>query len=119
MSQTMLVGAIVDLVTTVGYVAVMAAAVSQITQISYYFDPTSPTKDVTATTGVSPFTSGSLAVTLLTIVCAIIPIVAAVMGKKSGNWKVWGAVALVSGFVACLLLRVVFYQMGLSIYPFY
>jgi anaerobic dimethyl sulfoxide reductase subunit C (anchor subunit) len=117
--QSMFVGAIVNAITTVGYVAMMAASSTSLTEVTYYFDPTAPTKDITSTVGVTPFATGSLALTVVAIVAALVAIVAAVMGKKKAEWKTWGAVAVVCGVVACVLLRVVFYQMGLSVYPFY
>ena len=41
------------------------------------------------------------------------------MGKKQVEWKTWGAIGVVAAFVAALCLRVVFYQMGASVFPLY
>jgi anaerobic dimethyl sulfoxide reductase subunit C (anchor subunit) len=118
-AQTVFIGSIVNAVTTIAYVIMMAASSSEFTAVEYYFDPTSPTKDIVSTASASPFMSSSMAFTIIAIICALIPIIAAVLGKKKGEWKTWGAVALVCAVIACVLLRVVFYQMGLSVYPFY
>lgn len=58
-------------------------------------------------------------VTLLTIACAAAGAISAFMGKKQGNWKVWGTVGIAAAFAAAICLRVLFYQMGASVYPFY
>ena len=113
------IGSIVAAVTTIVYVISMALSNSAFTQIDYYFDPVHPTHGMVDLASITPFGSGSIAMTIVTIVCAIVPIAAAYMGKKSGNWKLWGIIALVAGAACAICLRVVFYQMGASVYALY
>ncbi len=114
-----LVGQAANTVLAVAYIAAMAMASSAYTSVSYWFDPTSPTLDVTATSTVSPFAGDATAFTVGAIVLALVGLVGAVMGKKQGNWKVWGIVALVAALASVICLRVAFYHKGVSVYPYY
>lgn len=113
------IGSIVAAVTSIGYLIVMAMSNSAFTQIDYYFDPVHPTHGMVDLANITPFGSGSVGLTIVTIVCALVPIACAYMGKKKGNWKMWGAIALVAGLACAICLRVVFYQMGASVYALY
>ena len=113
------IGSIVAAVTSIGYLIVMAMSNSSFTQIDYYFDPVHPTHGMVDLANITPFGSGSVGLTIVTIVCALVPIACAYMGKKKGNWKMWGAIALVAGLACAICLRVVFYQMGASVYALY
>ena len=114
------VGSIVAAVTTIGYIITMALANSSYTQIDYYIDPVQPTAGMVDIANISPFGSGSIGLTIATIICALIPIACAYMGKKKGgNWKVWAGIGLVAGVACAICLRVVFYQMGASVYALY
>ena len=113
------IGSIVAAVTSIGYLIVMAMSNSAFTQIDYYFDPVHPTHGMVDLANITPFGSGSVGLTTVTIVCALVPIACAYMGKKKGNWKMWGAIALVAGLACAICLRVVFYQMGASVYALY
>ena len=113
------IGSIVAAVTSIGYLIVMAMSNSAFTQIDYYFDPVHPTHGMVDLANITPFGSGSVGLTIVTIVCALVPIACAYMGKKKGNWKMWGAIALVAGLACAICLRVVFYHMGDSVYALY
>ncbi len=104
---------------TVAYVAAMALASSSFTHVSYYFDPTLPTEPIVDLSVITPFTGDALMPTVAAIVLVLAGLGAAFMGKKGGNWKLWGAVALIAAFVASIVLRMAFYAMGVSVYPFY
>ncbi|MBE6465921.1 DmsC/YnfH family molybdoenzyme membrane anchor subunit [Denitrobacterium detoxificans] len=104
---------------TVIYVIVMGASTSAFFSVANWFDPTSPTRDVTSSASLSPFAGDVLPFTACAIIAALVGLVAAYMGKKQGEWKTWGAIGVVAAFVAALCLRVVFYQMGASVFPLY
>ena len=53
------------------------------------------------------------------LVGGVLPLVAAFMGRKTANWKVWGAVAVACALAGAIALRVVFYELGLSVFMFY
>ena len=76
-------------------------------------------KDITAS-GLNIFGGESLVPTLIMIVIGCIaPIVCALMGKKTGNWKVYGTAAAVCAAVGAICLRAVFYLAGVSVFGIY
>ena len=117
-TMSMVAGSIVNLVCSVAYLVSMNFM--EFTQFdATYFDPTSPTKAMVDVASINPFSGDALVFSMLVIVGAAVAVVAAFMGKKQGNWKVWGAVALVAAVVAAICLRVVFYVLGVSVFAFY
>ena len=62
------IGTIIGAVLTVAFIAYMAVAVGGTTQVPYWFDPVSPTRDITTATALSPFAGGALGVTIGSIV---------------------------------------------------
>ncbi|MFQ9181443.1 MAG: hypothetical protein ACLR3C_17330, partial [Eggerthella lenta] len=85
--------------------------------VGYYFDPTHPTRamaDAAATVGAqAPLVwLGAVAVG------AIVPLAAAFMGKRSGNWRLWAPVAIVAALAGAVCMRVAFYNLGLSVFMF-
>lgn len=115
---TNIVGSIVGAITTVVYAASMGSAGSALDDVGYYFDPVGPTRGISEATSLSAFSGDSLIFTIAAIVCSIVAVACAFVGKKQGNWKVWGIVIAICAFVAAVCLRIVFYQMGASVYPF-
>ena len=98
----------------------ISAASSALTDVGWYYDLTHPTKpllqpELNAFGGDSmlPMVLGVL------VIGVAIPIIAAFMGKKSGNWKVWGPVAVVCALIGVICLRMVFYIAGVSMFMFY
>lgn len=114
-----IIGQALNTALTVIYIAAMSLAGSAFTQVSYWFDPVSPTKGLIDASATSPFAGDALAFTVLAIAGAVVGLVAAIMGKKQGSWKVWGAVAAIAVLVGAICLRTMFYQMGVSVYPFF
>ena len=53
------------------------------------------------------------------IIAAVAAVAAAVAGRLKGNWTVWGSVAAVAAFIAIIALRVLFFQLGVSVFNFY
>ena len=48
---------------------------------------------------------------MIVLGCAA-PIACVFMGKKTGNWKVYGSAAIVCAVIGAMCLRVVFYLAG-------
>ncbi len=113
-----LAGSVANAVTTLLYIAVMSAASSAFVSMGHYFDPTHPTQAVTDVALLTPF-GGGLPMTLLAIIAALLAVVCALVGKKQGSWKVWGLAAAVCGCVGAIALRVLFYQMGGSVFLYF
>ncbi|MBQ6453878.1 MAG: dimethyl sulfoxide reductase anchor subunit [Coriobacteriales bacterium] len=113
------IGSIVALVTTLAYLLSMNAIKDQFISVGYSYDPTAPFKAMPDAAAISPFAGGSATASILAIVCAAAAVAFAFVGKKKGNWKVWGALIVVVSIIACVALRIVFYNMGVDMYMLY
>lgn len=113
------IGQVVNLVFVVAYIFALGFAGSELTQVAYWFDPVSPTKDIAAAFALSPFEGEALVFTLLAIAGALMGVASAFLGKTREEWKLWGAVGAVAVLIGTISLRVVFYLMGVSVYPFF
>ncbi len=119
-----LAGSVASAVLSVALVAVWQASAGSFANVGYHFDPTTPTSpllDVAAETNVL---SGELAPLVwlgIVVVGALAPIVCAALARKKGgkSWLALGAAGVVCALVGCVCLRVVFYELGLSVFMFY
>ncbi len=117
--QLNFIGQIINVACVIVYIIAMALAAGDFTSVAYWFDPVSPTQTMVDATTLSPFSGSTAIVTVAAIVCAALGVVAGYMGKKQGKWKMWGGIGIVAVLASTILLRVVFYQMGVSVYPFF
>ena len=113
------IGQIVNVVLVVAYLLAMQATAGSYTAVEFWFDPTSPTMDITPDGSTAPFSGASLAWAVVAIVAAVAGLGSALAGRAKGDWKVWGAVGAACVLVSALALRAVFYMTGVSIYPFF
>lgn len=113
-----LIGQIVAAVLIVAYLIALTVASNDFTVVGYYFDPTGPTRGITDTSTIVPWSAEALPATIVAIIGAVVAVIAAVVGKKSGKWKIWGIVAVIAVLVAACAVRVLFYILGISVYPF-
>lgn len=112
------IGSIINGVCVMAYIIAMAVAGTAFTQIGEYFVPSEPMRNITVSyTG--PFGGPSLVLTILVIIAAVVAIIATVEGKKTKKWLMWGIIALVAALACTVMLRVIFYLLGVSVYPFY
>ena len=114
-----IVGQCVNVVLVVAYLVAMQATGGAYTQVEFWFDPTSPTLDITPDGSTTPFASASVAWSVAAIVAAVAGAATAFVGKTKGDWRVWGAVGCACVLVSAIALRVVFYMTGVSVYPFF
>ena len=111
-------------VASVAMVAVWQASAGSFADVGYHFDPTTPTSpllDVAAETNVL---SGELAPLVwlgVVVVGALAPVACAVLANKKGgkSWLALGAAGAACAVVGAVCLRVVFYELGLSVFMFY
>ena len=113
-----LVGALVNAVTATAFAAFLQLSSGSFATVGYYFDPTHPAKAMAdaaaAVAGQAPLLwVGAVAAG------ALVPLAACFLGRRSGSWKLWGAVALAAVLVGAICLRVVFYNLGLSVFMLY
>ena len=114
-----LIGQAVNVVLVVAYLVAMQATAGSYTAVEFWFDPTSPTMDITPDGSTAPFSGASVAWAVTAIVAAVAGLGSALAGRAKGDWKVWGAVGAACVLVSALALRTVFYMTGVSIYPFF
>ena len=113
-----LAGAALGAVTAVAFAAFLQASAGSFAEVGFYFDPTHPTAGMADAAGAvaaqAPLLwAGAVAVG------GLAPLAAAFVGRRSGNWKVWGGVAVACALAGAICLRVVFYELGLSVFMFY
>ena len=112
------VGTVINAVCTVAYLLSMKAATAGINSVGYYFDNSNPTMGLVDPAATAPFAGGSAALSVVAIICAVIGVIAALAAKKVKP-QIICLVGVLAVFVGAICLRVVFYQMGLSIYTLY
>jgi DMSO reductase anchor subunit len=112
-------GTLIALATTVIYIIVMATSASTLFDVGTYFDNVHPNLEKVDVTSISPFAGAVLPVTIVTIVTAVLAPIFAFLGKKKGNWKLWGTLALVCSVACAICLRVVFYEMGVTEFAYF
>ncbi len=113
-----LAGAAANALATLAFAIFLQLSAGSFADVGLYFDPTHPTKamaDAAATVGAQAplLWLGAVAVG------AIVPLAAAFMGRRTGNWRLWAPVAIVAALVGAVCMRVVFYNLGLSVFMFY
>ena len=115
------IGSVANAVFSAFYAVVLSMASSGFASVEWYFDPTEPNARLFDAASVTPLAPDSAALFIVgaLIVGAVAPIVCALMGKKQGKWNVWGAAIVVCSLVGAICMRVVFYQMGASVFTLY
>ena len=113
-----LVGAAANALAALAFAIFLQLSAGSFAGVGYYFDPTHPTRamaDAAATVGAqAPLVwLGAVAVG------AIVPLAAAFLGKRSGNWRLWAPVAIIAALAGAVCMRVAFYNLGLSVFMFY
>ncbi|OUO92147.1 hypothetical protein B5F40_02130 [Gordonibacter sp. An230] len=113
-----LIGAAIAAATAVAFAAFLQASGGSFAEVGYYFDPTRPTAGMAAAAALvaaqAPLLWGGAVA-----VGGALPLAAALVGGRSGSWKAWGALAVACALVGAVCLRVVFYELGLSVFMFY
>ena len=116
--RTALAGAALNALAALAFAIFLQLSAGSFADVGLYFDPTHPTKamaDAAATVGAQAplLWLGAVAVG------AIVPLAAAFMGRRTGSWKLWAPAAIIAALVGAVCMRVVFYNLGLSVFMFY
>ncbi|MDB1788617.1 hypothetical protein PMV12_13510, partial [Eggerthella lenta] len=113
-----LVGAAANALAALAFAIFLQLSAGSFAGVGYYFDPTHPTRamaDAAATVGAQAplLWLGAVAVG------AVVPLAAAFLGRRSGNWRLWAPVAIIAALIGAVCMRVAFYNLGLSVFMFY
>lgn len=118
-SLVAIAGSAANLVLSAAYLAVMETSTASYTDVGFYYDPTHPTAGMVDVAALSPFAGESVAMVVVAVVAAAAPVVCALAGRRTGNWKAWGCVGAACAVIGAVALRMAFYSVGASVYLFY
>ncbi len=113
-----LAGAALATLATIAFAIFLQMSAGSFAEVGFYFDPTRTTAGM-ADAAAAVAAQAPLLWAGAVLVGGALPLVVAFMGRRSGNWKIWGATAVVCALAGAVCLRVVFYELGLSVFMFY
>ena len=113
-----LVGAAANAAAALAFAISLQLSSGSFASVGLYFDPTHPTKAM-ADAAATVEEQAPLLWLGAVVVGALVPLVAAVLGKRTKNWKLWAPVAIVAALAGAVCMRVAFYNLGLSVFMFY
>ena len=115
---TALAGAAANALATLAFAAFLQLSAGSFADVGLYFDPTHPTKAM-ADAAATVASQAPLLWLGAVAVGAFVPLAAAFMGRRTGSWKLWAPAAIIAALVGAVCMRVVFYNLGLSVFMFY
>ena len=104
--------------TALAFAAFLQLSAGSFADVGLYFDPTHPTKAM-ADAAATVASQAPLLWLGAVAVGAFVPLAAAFMGRRTGSWKLWAPAAIIAALVGAVCMRVVFYNLGLSVFMFY
>ena len=113
-----LAGAALNALAALAFAAFLQLSAGSFADVGLYFDPTHPTKAM-ADAAATVASQAPLLWLGAVAVGAIVPLAAAFLGRRTGSWKLWVPVAIAAALVGAVCMRVVFYNLGLSVFMFY
>ena len=116
--RTALAGAALNALAALAFAIFLQLSAGSFADVGLYFDPTHPTKAM-ADAAATVASQAPLLWLGAVAVGAIVPLAAAFLGRRTGSWKLWVPVAIAAALVGAVCMRVVFYNLGLSVFMFY
>ncbi len=116
--RTALAGAAINALATLAFAAFLQLSAGSFADVGLYFDPTHPTKAM-ADAAATVASQAPLLWLGAVAVGAIVPLAAAFLGRRTGNWKLGAPVAIAAALAGAVCMRVAFYNLGLSVFMFY
>ena len=116
--RTALAGAALNALAALAFAIFLQLSAGSFADVGLYFDPTHPTKAM-ADAAATVASQAPLLWLGAVAVGAFVPLAAAFMGRRTGSWKLWVPVAIAAALVGAVCMRVVFYNLGLSVFMFY
>lgn len=116
-------GAIVNALTSALFAVRMQLSSSSFDNVGFHYDPTHPTHGMLDVAGVTNIISGDSAVLFwigVALVGLLVPIVCGFLAKRSDKQrKLWCGCAVAAAVIGAVCMRVVFYNVGLSLFTFF
>ena len=116
--RTALAGAALNALAALAFAIFLQLSAGSFADVGLYFDPTHPTKAM-ADAAATVASQAPLLWLGAVAVGAIVPLAAAFMGRRTGNWRLWAPAAIIAALVGAVCMRVAFYNLGLSVFMFY
>ena len=116
--RTALAGAALNALAALAFAIFLQLSAGSFADVGLYFDPTHPTKAM-ADAAATVASQAPLLWLGAVAVGAFVPLAAAFMGRRTGSWKLWAPAAIIAALVGAVCMRVVFYNLGLSVFMFY
>ena len=116
--RTALAGAALNALAALAFAIFLQLSAGSFADFGLYFDPTHPTKAM-ADAAATVASQAPLLWLGAVAVGAFVPLAAAFMGRRTGSWKLWAPAAIIAALVGAVCMRVVFYNLGLSVFMFY
>ena len=113
-----LAGAALNALAALAFAIFLQLSAGSFADVGLYFDPTHPTKAM-ADAAATVASQAPLLWLGAVAVGAFVPLAAAFMGRRTGSWKLWAPAAIIAALVGAVCMRVVFYNLGLSVFMFY
>ena len=104
--------------TTICYAIAMSTYENTFVSVGNRYDPTHPTHALVDAANYSAFSGRSLSLTIVAIVLALAAFACAFSGKKSAKWNIAGWLIAACSCASAILLRMVFYTTGDSVFAF-
>ena len=116
--RTALAGAALNALAALAFAIFLQLSAGSFADVGLYFDPTHPTKAM-ADAAATVASQAPLLWLGAVAVGAFVPLAAAFMGRRTGSWKLWAPAAIIAALVGAVCMRVVFYNLWLSVFMFY
>ncbi len=116
-----LIGALINLALALVYAIFVQMLGTSFAEVGLYHDPTQPTK---AITDIGEIISAQAMLLWIgaVIVGAVFPVIAAFIARKNSDarsWTSWGVALIICALTGALIMRAVFYSLGMSVFMFY
>ncbi len=124
-AQVTVIAVIVGAVIALAYALWLQFGGGAFSEVGYYYDPTHPTYGMVDVMAAADVAGGSAAMTLwlgALGVGALVPLVAALAAWRKGGaatWKAAAAIIVVAALIGAVCMRMVFYQLGLSLFAIF
>ncbi|MDR0500456.1 MAG: hypothetical protein LBG97_04330 [Coriobacteriales bacterium] len=117
----LLIGSIANLLFAIAYAVFVQLVGSSFAEVGMYFDPNHPTK---AMADINAIVDAQILLLWLgaVIIGSALPVIVAFVAQKKNDiilWKVFACVIVVCVIAGAIAMRVVFYNLGLSVLMFY